>query len=193
MDASGLTVYKGNIVIKNNDGTNVFYADEYGDLILTGTVQGSEIYGSTIYTCARSGVSTDPHFYIGTANGEPLIQSYNGSTASGFQAVGDASEPYYGLFIAQTIDYRTWYDSDTGTVHTGVDGGNAFFGASANDAGITYRDAGNNIIHYVNAADNGITIAGDFDFANNVPLNYIYVTKNNVNLWGNVYINGVLQ
>ena len=169
MDAAGLTVYKGNIVIKNLDNTNVLYADQSGNLVLTGTIQGSEVYGSTIYTCAREDITTDPHFYIGVVNGEPLIQSYNGVTASGFQAVGDASEPYYGLFIAQTIDYRTWYDSNTRTVHTGVDGSKAFIGCADGEVGFAYNDPENSIQHYINVKSTGLYLVG------------------------NVYINGVLQ
>ena len=161
MDASGLTVYRGNIVIKNDDGTNVFYADDDGGLILTGTIQGSSIYGSELITCAAADVSTSPHFLLGTSPAGPTMQSYNGTDPNGFRAVGSASNPYFGLLITSAlVDYRTWYDNATSSVHMGMNGMPAYFGINGNNAGLTYDDPANSILHYINVGPTGVDLYG---------------------------------
>ena len=161
MDASGLTVYKGNIVIKNRDSSDVFYADENGDLILTGTIQGSSIYGSELITCDASDASTAPHFSIGTYTNTPTIQSFNGDRANGFRAVGSETNPYYGLLIVDDlVDFRTWYDSTTSSVHMGMNNSPLYFGINGASGGIAYDDSANNILHYINVDSTGIDLVG---------------------------------
>ncbi len=49
IDKDGLTVSNGKIKIKNTAGSEVFAADENGNIEMTGTINGSNMYGSSIY------------------------------------------------------------------------------------------------------------------------------------------------
>jgi hypothetical protein len=156
MGAAGLTVYRGNIVIKNDDGTEVFYADDYGNLLLTGT-----IYGSEIYTCDIDDITTAPHFAIGTYNNAPTIQSFSGDRANGFRAVGSASNPYYGLLVAtEGVDFRTWYNNAAQSVQMGMNNSKAVFGINGSSATVAYNDPANNISNYVEVTQFGVELHG---------------------------------
>lgn len=175
MDSSGLTVNNGAIRIKNRLGTDVLSADTSGNLTLTGTVEGSTIYGSDVYTCPKNDVNTGTYFYIGSSSGYPLIQSLGAGAANGFRAEGIHYDPnygtvdsYYGLFIANTVDYRTVYDSATSSVHTGVHGSKAFIGCANGEVGFAYNDPVNNIRHYINVTSTGLYLVGNV-YINGVP------------------------
>jgi len=161
MDASGLTVNNGAIRIKNNIGTEVMKADVDGNILLTGTVQGSEIYGSRLITCASADESTSPHFLVGAPSSVPTIQSFDGTNPNGFRAVGSAVNPFYGLLITSAlVDFRTWYDSVTDSVHMGMNNAPIFFGINGTSGGISYKDTANSILNYIDVNSTGIDLVG---------------------------------
>lgn len=175
MNSDGMVIYDGNLTIKDRLGNDALYADTNGNLTLTGTVEGSTIYGSDVYTCPKNDVNTGTYFYIGSSSGYPLIQSLGAGAANGFRAEGIHYDPnygtvdsYYGLFIANTVDYRTVYDSTTNSVHTGVHGSKAFIGCADGQVGFAYNDPVNNIRHYINVTSTGLYLVGNV-YINGVP------------------------
>ena len=65
LDKSGLTIKGGGISIKNSTNQEVLKADTDGNLTLTGTVDSSQIYGSSFYTCAKEDLDITPYMVLG--------------------------------------------------------------------------------------------------------------------------------
>lgn len=73
LTANGLT-------LRNNSGTTVLSADTSGNLKVTGTITGSEIYGSTFTTLASSNASTSGYYATMSGSG---LELYRGGLLSG--------------------------------------------------------------------------------------------------------------
>ena len=92
LTASGLT-------LRNNSGTTVLSADTSGNLTVTGTItgstiKGSEIYGTTLYTCLPTEVNYLSHLRL---SGDSLY-SYQGNTLNGLSlATGIDSTGFHAL------------------------------------------------------------------------------------------------
>lgn len=67
LTANGLT-------LRNNSGTTVLSADTSGNLKVTGTITGSEIYGSTFTTLASSNASTGGYYATLSGSGLELYR-----------------------------------------------------------------------------------------------------------------------
>lgn len=65
LDKSGITIKGGGISIKNSTNQEVLKADTDGNLTLTGTVDSSQIYGSSFYTCAKEDLNITPYMVLG--------------------------------------------------------------------------------------------------------------------------------
>lgn len=65
LDKSGITIKGGGILIKNSTNQEVLKADTDGNLTLTGTVDSSQIYGSSFYTCAKEDLDITPYMVLG--------------------------------------------------------------------------------------------------------------------------------
>lgn len=68
LTANGLT-------LRNNSGTTVLSADTSGNLKVTGTITGSEIYGSTFTTLASPNASTSGYYATMSGSGLELYRS----------------------------------------------------------------------------------------------------------------------
>lgn len=100
LDSSGLTIKGGGILIKNSTNQAVLKADADGNLTLTGTVDSSAIFGSTIATCSKDD-------YYSAANGssstqfiqiaDATIKSFMGNSLYGFEAAALGTSSYFGL------------------------------------------------------------------------------------------------
>ena len=100
LDKSGLTIKGGGILIKNSTNQEVLKADTDGNLTLTGTVDSSAIFGSTIATCSKedyyssaSGASSTQFIQIADAT----IKSFMGNSLYGFEAAALGTSSYFGL------------------------------------------------------------------------------------------------
>lgn len=114
LDKSGLTIKGGGISIKNSTNQEVLKADTAGNLTLTGTVDSSAIFGSTIATCSKDD-------YYASANGssstqfiqiaDATIKSFMGNSLYGFEAAAIGTSSYFGLNYAGTLRFRVQYDT----------------------------------------------------------------------------------
>ena len=117
LDKSGLTIKGGGILIKNSTNQAVLKADTDGNLTLTGTVDSSAIFGSTIVTCSKDD-------YNASANGsgyasfiqisDTMIKSFYGNQTYGFQCAAVGSTSYFSLDYAGVEKFRVKYESSTG-------------------------------------------------------------------------------
>ena len=117
LDSSGLTIKGGGIRIKNSTNQEVLKADTDGNLTLTGTVDSSAIFGSTIVTCSKAD-------YNASANGsgyasfiqisDTMIKSFYGNQTYGFQCAAIGSTSYFSLDYAGVEKFRAKYESITG-------------------------------------------------------------------------------
>ena len=116
LDSSGLTIKGGGILIKNSTNQDVLKADTNGNLTLTGTVDSSAIFGSTIATCSKddyyssaSGASSTQ--FIQIADG--IIKSFMGNALYGFEAAAVGTSSYFGLNYNGTLAFKVYSDSIT--------------------------------------------------------------------------------
>ena len=115
LDSSGLTIKGGGILIKNSTNQAVLKADTNGNLTLTGTVDSSAIFGSTIATCSKED-------YYASANGasstqfiqiaDATIKSFMGNSLYGFEAAAIGTSSYFGLNYADIMRFRVQYDTN---------------------------------------------------------------------------------
>ena len=114
LDKSGLTIKGGGILIKNSTNQEVLKADTNGNLTLTGTVDSSAIFGSTIATCSKED-------YYASANGtsstqfiqiaDATIKSFMGNSLYGFEAAALGTNSYFGLNYNGTLAFKVYSDS----------------------------------------------------------------------------------
>lgn len=114
LDKSGITIKGGGISIKNSTNQEVLKADTAGNLTLTGTVDSSAIFGSTIATCSKDD-------YYASANGssstqfiqiaDATIKSFMGNSLYGFEAAAIGTSSYFGLNYADIMRFRVQYDT----------------------------------------------------------------------------------
>ena len=116
LDSSGLTIKGGGILIKNSTNQEVLKADTNGNLTLTGTVDSSAIFGSTIATCSKddyyssaSGASSTQFIQIADAT----IKSFMGNSLYGFEAAALGTSSYFGLNYNGTLAFKVYSDSIT--------------------------------------------------------------------------------
>ena len=124
LDKSGITIKGGDIVIKNSTDQAVLKADTNGNLTLTGTVDSSAIFGSTIVTCSKDD-------YNAAANGsgyasfiqisDTMIKSFYGNQTYGFQCAAVGSTSYFSLDYAGVEKFRVKYESSTGATEIGAE------------------------------------------------------------------------
>lgn len=117
LDKSGLTIKGGGILIKNSTNQEVLKADTAGNLTLTGTVDSSAIFGSSLVTCSKDD-------YNAAANGsgyasfiqisDTMIKSFYGNQTYGFQCAAVGSSSYFSLDYAGVEKFRVKYESSTG-------------------------------------------------------------------------------
>ena len=114
LDKSGLTIKGGGISIKNSTNQEVLKADTNGNLTLTGTVDSSAIFGSTIATCSKedyyssaSGASSTQFIQIADAT----IKSFMGNSLYGFEAAALGTSSYFGLNYNGTLAFKVYSDS----------------------------------------------------------------------------------
>ena len=90
-DANGLTLVNGGVGIRNNEGKSVFYADNYGNLCLTGTItaKAGEIGGFEIGETSLKALLKDE-------NGE-VIRNAEGETYSTIELDGLNGKIYVGI------------------------------------------------------------------------------------------------
>ena len=171
LDSSGLTIKGGGILIKNSTNQEVLKADTDGNLTLTGTVDSSAIFGSTIVTCSKAD-------YNASANGsgyasfiqisDTTIKSFYGNQTYGFQCAAVGSTSYFSLDYAGYERFRVQYDD--------------YYGR-------TYITAASSLGFYApNAFD--ITTGGTLTMGSGAS--QIQLQGNSVNVMGSLYVNGKL-
>lgn len=116
LDKSGITIKGGGISIKNSTNQEVLKADTAGNLTLTGTVDSSAIFGSTIATCSKED-------YYASANGtsstqfiqiaDATIKSFMGNSLYGFEAAAIGTSSYFGLNYNGTCTLKVYSSSST--------------------------------------------------------------------------------
>ena len=169
LTANGLT-------LRNNSGTTVLSADTSGNLTVTGTITGSEIYGSTLYTCLSTEVNYLSHLRL---SGNSLY-SYQGNTlnglslttgvdSTGFHGLGGYYENYLCGFI--TCDSRGM----NVVAKTAVTSDDVWLGGYLNLQSMNYSGYGSASLQLVSFTD---TTA-------------IFASATSIYLDGSVYINGV--
>lgn len=114
LDSSGLTIKGGGISIKNSTNQEVLKADTDGNLTLTGTVDSSAIFGSTIATCSKDD-------YYASANGssstqfiqiaDATIKSFMGNSLYGFEAAALGTSSYFCLNYNNTSVFKVYSNS----------------------------------------------------------------------------------
>ena len=114
LDKSGLTIKGGGILIKNSTNQDVLKADTNGNLTLTGTVDSSAIFGSTIATCSKDD-------YCASANGssstqfiqiaDATIKSFMGNSLYGFEAAALGTSSYFCLNFNNTSVFKVYSNS----------------------------------------------------------------------------------
>ena len=171
LDSSGLTIKGGGILIKNSTNQDVLKADTDGNLTLTGTVDSSAIFGSTIVTCSKAD-------YNASANGsgyasfiqisDTMIKSFYGNQTYGFQCAAVGSTSYFSLDYAGVEKFRVKYESSTGATEIGAE---AYLSIVASNE-ITIRSL------------TGVSIGN--------PQAYIIMQGGAVYVYGPLYVNGKL-
>lgn len=171
LDKSGITIKGGGISIKNSTNQEVLKADTNGDLTLTGTVDSSAIFGSTIATCSKED-------YYASANGsgyasfiqisDAMIKSFYGSQTYGFQCAAVGSASYFSLDYAGVEKFRVKYESSTGATEISAE---AYLSIVASNE-ITIRSL------------TGVSIGN--------PQAYIIMQGGAVYVYGPLYVNGKL-
>lgn len=171
LTASGLT-------LRNNSGTTVLSADTSGNLTVTGTITGSEIYGSKFYSCKKSEISAVQHLRIegnslhsyvgGKKNGIALSDELAGS--GGFHAIGGFYE-----------------GSQCGVITIDANGANisSFFGYASD--GIAF---GSEVSFYAQGYDYGGFPSMTLSVGNDGYGSDIYISARQLYLYGTVYVNG---
>lgn len=193
MDRNGLTVYNGNITIKDGNGRDALRADTYGNMALTGAILGSVI--CSIDHIPTGSSSTERYIYMD----DIYLKSMKGLSSDGFVFfAGDANQaPYIGLQTSAGL-WRTVYNANANIVTSGFSGGNAYFGYSANNVGMAYSTQ-----NYISVDQTGAYFVGktayDAITQRYEPDKYIKANGNaidlvggEINLTGKVYINGTL-
>ena len=114
LDKSGITIKGGGISIKNSTNQEVLKADTDGNLTLTGTVDSSAIFGSTIATCSKED-------YYASANGssstqfiqiaDATIKSFMGNSLYGFEAAALGTSSYFCLNYNNTSVFKVYSNS----------------------------------------------------------------------------------
>lgn len=115
LDKSGITIKGGGILIKNSTNQEVLKADTAGNLTLTGTVDSSAIFGSTIATCSKDD-------YYASANGssstqfiqiaDATIKSFMGNSLYGFEAAALGTSSYFCLNYNNTSVFKVYTNSN---------------------------------------------------------------------------------
>lgn len=165
IDKDGLTVYEGKIRIKNGSGTDVFYADASGNLTMTGTITGSNIFGSGFYTCeSAAAINSSQCISISDA----MISSLNNGVRYGFHCASVGTTSYFGLVYNGVMKYKIKYDSDYGIVNINCPSG---------------------VDMHTGSCD--FTMGSEISLNANVCT--LIMNSTGMYLTGNIYINGVLQ
>ena len=123
LDSSGLTIKGGGILIKNSTNQAVLKADTDGNLTLTGTVDSSAIFGSTIATCSKddyysaaSGASSTQFIQIADAT----IKSFMGNSLYGFEAAALGTSSYFCLNYNNTSVFKVYSNSSGSALIEGI-------------------------------------------------------------------------
>lgn len=173
IDKDGLTVYEGKIRIKNGSGTDVFYADASGNLTMTGTITGSNIFGSGFYTCeSAAAINSSQCISISDA----MISSLNNGTRYGFHCASMGQSSYFGLAYGGSMKFLVNYDPSQYLVGISCPDGVEMYTGSCSFG------MGTNM--FFNSSGCSLALNGNGDAS---------LSATNIYLAGNVYINGVLQ
>ena len=127
LDKSGLTIKGGGILIKNSTNQPVRKADSDGNLTLTGTVDSSAIFGSTIATCSKED-------YYASANGtsstqfiqiaDATFKSFMGNSLYGFEAAALGTNSYFCLNYNNTSVFKVYSNSSGSAI---IEGGGQLY------------------------------------------------------------------